>query len=97
MVFGHNALLCGALLVNGTASDFLFRYLQWQWAMPTSGIRDYSGSLPLPPADHTRSILSHLAHAGGVAPVALICRILGRDSDQVSGGPSEHLAVAAVG
>ena len=65
--------------------------------MPTSGIRDDCGGLPLPPADHARSTLSHLAHAGAVAPVALICRILGRDSDQVSGGHPECFAVAAAG
>ena len=76
---------------------FLFRYLQWQCATPISGIRDNCGGLPLPPACHTRSTLSHLAHAGGAAPVAPSCRVLGRDSDQVSGCHPEHLAVAATG
>ena len=64
---------------------FLLRYLQWQWAMPTSGIRDNCGSLSLPPADHARRTLSHLAHSGGAAPAAPSCRVLGRDSDQGSG------------
>ena len=40
------------------------------------------GGLPLTPADHARSTLSHLAQAGGAAPAAPSCRILGRDSDQ---------------
>ena len=65
--------------------------------MPTSGIRDNCGSLSLPPADHARSTLSHLAHAGGAAPVAPSCRVLGRDSDQVSGGHPERLALAVAG
>ena len=59
-----------------------------------SGIRD---NFPLTPADHTRSTLSHLAHAGGAAPVAPSCRVLGMDSDEVSGGHPEHLAVVAAG
>ena len=58
---------------------------------------DNCSSLPLPPADHARSTLSHLAHEGGAAPVAPSCRVLGRDSDQVSGCHPEHLAVAVVG
>ena len=79
------------------AGRFLFRYLQWQQAMPSFGITDNYGGLPLLPADHTRSTLSHLAHAGGVAPVAPTCRVLGRYSDQMSGGHPEHLAVAVAG
>ena len=76
----------------------LFKYLQCQWAMPTSGIRDSWGGLPLPPpADHARSTLSHLGHTGGAAPVAPSCRVLGKDSDQVSVGHPEHLAVTAAG
>ena len=48
------------------------------------------------PAD-PRCLLSHLAHAGGASPAAPSCKVLGRDSDQVSGGHPECLAVAAVG
>ena len=75
----------------------MFRYPQWQWAKPTSGIRDNCGSLPLPPADHARSTLFCLAHKGGAAPAASSCRVLGRDNDQASGRCSEHLEVAAAG
>ena len=53
--------------------------------MPTFEIRDNCGGLPLPPEDHARSNLSHLVHAGGTAPAASSCRILGRDSDQCLG------------
>ena len=74
---------------------FLFRYLQWRWATPISGIRDNCSSLHLLPADHARSTLFHLAHAGGAALAAPTCRILRRDSDQVSGGHPERLAAAA--
>ena len=35
----------------------MFRHLQWQWATSTSGIRDNCISLPLLPADHSRSTL----------------------------------------
>ena len=59
--------------------------------------RDDCGSLPLPPADQAKSTLSHLAHAGGAAPAAPRCRVLGRDSDQVSGSCPEHLGVATAG
>ena len=48
------------------------------------------------PADHSRT-LSHLAHAGGAVPAAPSCRVLGRNSDQVSGCHPQHLAVAAAG
>ena len=65
--------------------------------MPTSEVRDNCDSLPPPPADHTRRTLFHLAHAGGAAPAAPSCRVLGRDSDQVSGCYPECLAVAAAG
>ena len=75
----------------------MFRDPQWRWAMPTSGIRDNSGGLSLPPADHTRSTLSHLAHIGGAVPAAPSCRVLGRDSDQASWCCPECWAVAAVG
>ena len=75
----------------------MFRNLQCQWAMPTSRIRDNCSNLPLPPADHAGSTLSHLAHADGAAAVAPHCRVLGRDSDQVSGHHPEHLAVAGAG
>ena len=40
--------------------------------------------LPLPPADHPRSTLSHLAHEGGDVSAAPSCGVLGRDSDQVT-------------
>ena len=43
---------------------------QCQWATPTSQVRDNWGGFPLPPEDHARSILSHLAYAGGAAPAA---------------------------
>ena len=56
-----------------------------------------SGFMPVPSADPARSTLSHLAHAGGAAPTAPSCRVLGRDSDQVSGLCPEHLAVVAAG
>ena len=75
VVFGHGALLCSALEMNGAASDFC------------SGIP--SGSGPLPPlesempADHAKGTLSHLAHAGGATPAAPSCRVFGRNSDKV--------------
>ena len=64
---------------------------------PRSGVRGDCHSLPLLHADHTRNTLSYLAHAGGTEPAAPSCRILGRDSDQVSGHCPERLAVAAAG
>ena len=76
---------------------FLLRDLQCWWATIPSGVRGNCGGLPLPPADHVRSTLSHLAHRGGAAPAAPSCRILGRVSDQVSVWCPEHLAVAAAG
>ena len=97
VVFSHNALLCGVLEVNGAASDFCSCIPQWHWAMPTSGIRVNCGGLPPSPADHARSTLSHLDHAGCAALAALSCRVLGRDSDQVSGHRPEHFAVTAAG
>ena len=57
----------------------------------------FAFSSNLPPEDHARSALSHLAHAGGAAPVVPSCKVLGRDSDQVSVGHPEGLAVAAAG
>ena len=57
----------------------------------------YLWQFVLPPPDHARSTLSHLAHAGSSAPVAPSCRVLGMDSDRVSGGHPERLAVAAAG
>ena len=44
-----------------------------------------------------RSTLSHLSHTGGAAPAAPSCRVLGRDSDEVSGHHAEHLVMAAAG
>lgn len=60
-----------------------------------SGARDSYGGLPPPPADHARSTLSRLAHAGGAVLATSSCRVLGRDSDQASGHCPECLAVAA--
>ena len=94
-LFGHNVLLGGALEVNGAASDFCSGIPSGGGPRPTSGIRDNCGGLPLLPADHARSTLSHLAHIGGAAPAASSCGVLGRDSDQVFGCRPEHLAVAA--
>ena len=96
VVFCHSALLCGALEVNGAASDFCSGISNGSGpCLPLeSGI---CGGLSLPPADHARSTLSHLALTGGTAPVASSCRVLGRDSDQVPGHHPEHLAVAAAG
>ena len=65
--------------------------------MPSSEIKGNCGSFPLPPADHARGTLSHLANAGGAAPAAPSCRVLGRDSDEVSGHHAEHLVMAAAG
>ena len=65
--------------------------------MPTSGVRGNCGGLPLPHADHARGTLSHLAHTGCAVPAASSCRVLGRDSGQVSRCHPEHLAVAAAG
>ena len=65
--------------------------------MTISRVSGNCGSLPLPPVDHTKSTLSGLAYAGGAAPAAPSCRVLGRDSDQVSGRCPECLAVAAAG
>ena len=55
-----------------------------------------NGLLPLP-ADHTRNTLSHLAQEESAALAAPSCRVLGRDSGQVSGPIPECLAVAAAG
>ena len=63
----------------------------------TSGVRDNCSGLPLPPVDHARSTLSHLAPIGGAVPAAPSCRFLGRDSDQATRHCPEHLAVAAAG
>ena len=94
VAFGHNALLCGALKVNGAASDFCSDISHGSGPCPPleSGI---TGVLPLLPADYARSTLSYLAHTGGAAPVAPSCRVLERDSNQVSGGHPERLSVAA--
>ena len=62
--------------------------------MTASGVRDNCGGLPPPHADHTRSTLFCLSPTGGAAPAAPSCRVLGRDSDQVSGCCLEYLAVA---
>ena len=64
---------------------------------PNSGVRHNCGDLTLPPADHTRSTLSCLAHIGHGVPAAPGCWFLGRDSDQTSGCCPECLAVAAAG
>ena len=66
-------------------------------AMSTSRVRENYGGLSLPPADHSRSILSHLAQTGGAAQAAPSFRILGSDRDEVCGHCPEHLAVAAKG
>ena len=58
---------------------------------------DNCSGLPLQPVDLAWSNPSHLAHAGGAAPAAPSCRVLGRDSDQVTGCCPECLAVAAAG
>ena len=71
--------------------------LKWWRAIPLSGARDNCGSLPPPPVDPARSTLSHLAHAGGAASAAPSFRVLGRDSDQVSGHCPDCLAVAPAG
>ena len=65
--------------------------------MPTSGVRDNCGGLPPPLVDHARNTLFHLAHAGGAVPDAPSCRVLGRDSNQVSGHCPEHFEVATAG
>ena len=75
----------------------MFRDPQWQRATSTSGVGDNFSGLPPPPADHSRSTLSHLAHAGGATPAAPSCRVLGRDSNQTFGCPPDCLAVAAAG
>ena len=81
--------------VVGAASDF------WSCILSGSGQHTLLESeitvvvCPLPPADHARSTLSHLSHTGCAAPAAPSCRVLGRDSDQVSGHQPEHLAVAS--
>ena len=62
-----------------------------------SGARDSYGGLPPPPADHARSTLSRLAHAGGAVLATSSCRVLGRDSDQASGHCPEFWAVADAG
>ena len=76
--------------VSGAASDFC------------SGISSGGGPCPplesqitvavgtLSPEDHTRSTLSHLAHAGSAASAAPSCRVLGRDNEKVPGCCSEH-------
>ena len=65
--------------------------------MPTSGIRDNCGGLPLPPVDRAGSTSSCLSPTGGAAQAAPSCRFLGRDIDQASGHCPECLAVAADG
>ena len=82
--------------VVGAASDFCSGIPSGSGPCPPleSEITD---GLPLPPADHSRSTLSHLAHAEGAVPAAPSCRALGRDSDQVSGCCPECLAVATAG
>ena len=73
----------------GAASDFC------------SGIP--SGGGPCPPlesgitSDHARSTLSHLAQVGSATLAASSCRVLGRDSDQVSGCHPVCLTEAAAG
>ena len=62
-----------------------------------SGVSNNCSSLPPPPVDYLRSTPSCLAHAGGAAQAVLSCRVLGRDSDQVSGCCLEPLAVAITG
>ena len=97
VVFSHNALFCGAFEVNGVASDFCSGISNGSGPCPPleSGIT--AAGLPLPPAGHARSTPSHLAHTGGAAPVAPSCRVLGRDSDQVSGCHPVCLTEAAAG
>ena len=64
--------------------------------MPTSRVSDnYGGFLP-PPAHHTGSTSSHLAHIRGAPQAAPSCRILGSDRDQVCGHCPEHLAVGSI-
>ena len=82
--------------VVGSASDFCSGIPSGGGPHPP-GIRDNCGSLPLSPVDHGRSTLSHLAHIGCAAPAAPNCRVLGKDSDQMSGHHPEYLAVAAAG
>ena len=96
MVFGHNALLYGALEVIGAASGACSGTPSGSGPCPPLE-SVITGGLPLPPVDHARSTLSHLALTGHAAPAAPSCRFLGRDSDQAFGHFPEYLAVAAAG
>ena len=67
-MFNCSALFCGSFeLIGATITD-----PYWWQATPTSGIRDICGGLPPPPAEHAISIPSHLGHAEGAAPAALL-------------------------
>ena len=48
------------------------------------------GFLP-PPVKHTRSTLSHLAHAGDTAQAVSSCRVLGSNSNQACVGSAQSI------
>ena len=65
--------------------------------MTTSGVSDNRSGLSLPPVDHQRSTLSHLAQIESAAQASPSFRILENGSYQEYGHCPEHLAVAAAG
>ena len=93
VVFGHNALLCGALEVSGAASGVCSQTSSDGEPLPHLEPEITVVVCP----DHARSTSSCLAPTGGAAQAAPSCRFLGRDSDQASGHCPECLAVAAAG
>ena len=72
----------GPLVVVGHSHHWSQRKLQW---------------FAPPPVDHAINNPSCFTHMGCTAQDALICRFLGRDSDQASGHFPEHLALAIAG
>ena len=82
--------------VVGSASDFCSGIPSDSGPCPTLESRITEWFDPLH-ADHTRSTLSHLAHAGGAAPAVPSCGVPGKDSDHVSSCGPESLTVAAAG
>ena len=46
VVFHHNVLVMSVVPSEVVGAARLFRYPQWKWAMPTSGVRDNCGGLP---------------------------------------------------
>ena len=93
IVFDYSALLWG----EWGHKWCLFRDPYFWPTTHISGVTDKCGGLTLPPADHARSTLSHLACWGGSAQAAPSCSVLESDSDQMCGQWLEHLAVAARG